>query len=82
MRTWIMYGVRQIDAVDDLCVAVVQEKPWGLRGLVADELKVGVAEAAGADAEGEVECNIATRLGTAGERGGRWNGHITEFLCR
>jgi len=55
MRTWIMYGVRQIDAVDDLCVAVVQEKPWGLRGLVADELKVGVAEAAGADAEGEVE---------------------------
>ena len=78
MRTWIISAVRQVDAVDDLCVAVVEEKPQGLRSVVADELKVRVPETAGADAEGVVEGNVAARHGTVGERCGRRDGHIAD----
>ena len=59
---------------DDPCIAVVEEEPRGLRGVVADELEVAVAETAGPNAEGEAEGDVATHLGTARPsvaRGGR-----------
>ena len=72
-----IHGIRRRRA-DDPCIAVVEEEPRGLRGVVADELEVAVAETAGPNAEGEAEGDVATHLGTAAERGGRRDGHIAD----
>ena len=63
---------------DDPCIAVVEEEPRGLRGVVADELEVAVAETAGPNAEGEVEGDVATHLATAAEHGSGRDGHIAD----
>jgi len=75
-----IHGIRRRRA-DDPCIAVVEEEPRGLRGVVADELEVAVAETAGPNAEGEAEGDVATHLGTARPsvaRGGRRDGHIAD----
>lgn len=80
MRT--VGGVYCIDVPEDLRVTVPEEEPGGLRGVVADELEVGVPEAASANAEWVREAQVAARLGTACERSRRGNGPSAGSLRR
>lgn len=74
--------MRYSDVIDNLCAPIAEEKLRWLRGLVADELEIGVSKAAGADAEWELEAQVAARLRTPSERGCRGNGHIARCLRR
>lgn len=60
-----IHGIRRRED-DDLGVAVVEEEPRRLRGVVADELEVAVAETAGPNA---VEGDVATHLGSVAADG-------------
>ena len=57
-----------IDVSNDLRVTTGEEEPRLRGGGVADELEVGVPEAAGADAEGVRDAQVAAHFGTARER--------------
>lgn len=72
----VICGIK-INVVGDLRGAVPEEEPWGLRGVVADELEVGLPEAAGrADAKGIAEGQIPAAALATGERGSGWDAHI------
>lgn len=64
-------------AGDDLGDAVAQEEPGGAAAAVdTGQVEVGVAEAAGADAEGVGEAQIAACLRTPAEHGHGRNNKI------